>query len=261
MKMNSEGSYFTPNDGSINDTIKVMEEIVKDIAEGNKISIGIDCNANNYYSDQVLKYEMDTFKAPIENDLLIDFYFKFITDHPLVTYLEDPIATSDIFGWKKIISKFEEKPNCIVSMKNTYNEDIPLLKKVEKYFYFQIFNKNDLIEINEDLTQDEKDVLLEKNRIIDEENSKTFFPKGISMRVNEFVNISEVFEAIGLAYEKLPENFSLSVWDNNVDSDNNFVIDLGFGMKAKNIFLNAFNTKTEKINKINKYIKFIEDCY
>ena len=78
MKMNSEGSYFTPNDGSINDTIKVMEEIVKDIAEGNKISIGIDCNANNYYSDQVLKYEMDTFKAPIENDLLIDFYFKFI---------------------------------------------------------------------------------------------------------------------------------------------------------------------------------------
>lgn len=132
MKMNNEGSYYTPNDGSINDTVKVMEDILKDLGEGNKVTIGIDCNANNYYSDQTLKYEMDSFKAPIENDQLIDFYVKYVSDHPLITYLEDPIATSDIFGWKKIITKFEEKPNCLVSMKNNYNESFQHLKKVMK---------------------------------------------------------------------------------------------------------------------------------
>ena len=111
------------------------------------------------------------------------------------------------------------------------------------------------------MSQDDKDVLLEKNRIIDEENSKTYFPKGISMRVNEFVNISEVFECITFACDKLGENLSFSVWDNNIDSENDFVIDVGFGIKAKNIFLNAINTKSEKMNKINKYIQLVEDCY
>ena len=81
------------------------------------------------------------------------------------------------------------------------------------------------------------------------------------MRINEFVNISEIFECLGLSYEKLGENFNLSVWDNNIDSDNNFVIDLGFGLKAKNIFLNSINTKGEKMNKINKYIQLVEDFY
>ena len=132
MKMNNEGSYFTPNDGSINDTVKVMEDILKDLGEGNKVTIGIDCNANHYYTETTLKYEMDGFKTPVENDQLIDFYFKYITDHPLITYLEDPMATLDIFGWKKILSKFEERPNCIISMKNTYNENISCLKKVKK---------------------------------------------------------------------------------------------------------------------------------
>ena len=81
------------------------------------------------------------------------------------------------------------------------------------------------------------------------------------MRINEFVNISEIFECTGLTYEKLGEKVNLSVWDNSIDSDNNFVIDLGFGLKAKNIFLSAINTKNEKLNKINKYIQLVEECY
>ena len=54
---------------------------------------------------------------------------------------------------------------------------------------------------------------MEKNRIIDEENSKTYFPKGVSFRINEFVNISEIFECTGLTYERLGEKVNLSVFD------------------------------------------------
>jgi enolase len=136
--MNNEGSYITPNDGSINDTIKIIEDILRDLGEGNKVTIGIDCNANNFYSDQAMKYEMDNFKTPIENDQLIDYYLKFIVDHPLVTYIEDPMATSDIQGWKKILTKFEERPNCLISMKNNYNENYSQLKKVDNIYINKI---------------------------------------------------------------------------------------------------------------------------
>jgi len=130
MKMNTDGSYFTPNDNSINDTVKVLEEILKDLNEGNKVTIGIDCNANNYYSDATKKYEMDTFKQPIENDQLIEFYFKYISEHPLITYLEDPISELDLAGWKKLITKLEEKLTFTVSAKNLFMDNIYSLKEV-----------------------------------------------------------------------------------------------------------------------------------
>jgi enolase len=135
MKMNNEGSYFTPNDNSINDTVKVLEDILKDLGEGNKVTIGIDCNANNFYSDQAKKYEMDGFKQPIENDQLIDFYLKYCSEHPLITYLEDPISELDHQGWKKIISKFEEKPSIQIVGKNIFNDSASLLRDVNYYVF------------------------------------------------------------------------------------------------------------------------------
>jgi len=130
MKMNTEGSYFTPNDNSINDTVKVLEDILKDLNEGNKVTIGIDCNANNFYSDAAKKYEMDGFKTPIENDQLIEFYVKYCSEHPLITYLEDPISELDIQGWKKMISKFEGKANFTISGKNLFMDSLNSLKDV-----------------------------------------------------------------------------------------------------------------------------------
>lgn len=134
--MNVEGSYFTPNDNSINDTIKVLEDIIKDLNEGTKVTIGIDCNANNYYTHATNKYEMDGFKTPIENDQLAEFYLKYCTDHPLITYLEDPISELDLSGWKKLISKFETKTNITIAGKNLFMDNISNLKDVNKFNLF-----------------------------------------------------------------------------------------------------------------------------
>jgi enolase len=106
-----------------------MEEIIKDVAEPGKLSIGIDCNANNYYNEGTKKYEMDGFKQPSDVDPLIDYYFKYTTDHPLITYLEDPIADHDIAGWKKLYTKFESK-NITISSKNMVDENITKLSNV-----------------------------------------------------------------------------------------------------------------------------------
>jgi len=136
--MNSEGSYFTPNDNSINDTVKVIEDILKDLNEGSKVTIGIDCNANNFYTDAAKKYEMDGFKTPIENDLLVDFYVKYLSEHPLITYLEDPMSELDLAGWNKLISKFEGKANLTIAGKNLFMENLTNLKDV-KYISFLFF--------------------------------------------------------------------------------------------------------------------------
>jgi enolase len=133
MTLNSEGSYNSPND-TINDTMKLMEEIIKDTGEQSKLSIGIDCHANNYYNSETMKYEMDGFKQPSEVELLIEFYLKYCTDHPLITYLEDPIADSDYVGWKKMYWRFENmRPGVTITCKNLIDENPKLLKEVRLY--------------------------------------------------------------------------------------------------------------------------------
>jgi enolase len=132
MRLNIEGSYFSPND-TINDTIKLMEEIIKDTGESARLSIGIDCNANGYYNETTKKYDMDGMKQPPEADALIEYYFKYCTDHPLITYMEDPIADVDLAGWKKIFAKFESKPTVQIASKNLISESLTNIKHVFLY--------------------------------------------------------------------------------------------------------------------------------
>jgi len=102
---------------------------------------------------------------------------------------------------------------------------------------------------------------MEKNRVIEEENLKKITPQSLSFRVNEFTTISEIFECVGCAIDKLGKNVGFTVWDNNVETDNSFAVDIGIGMRANNIILNSLNLKPERINKINRYIDLIEEYY
>ena len=116
------------------------------------------------------------------------------------------------------------------------------------------------MEVNENLPEHEKNEIFDKNRIVDEDNGKKISPPGLSLRINEFVNLTEMFDCVTLAYGKI-KKVGLSLWDNHVDSDNSFVVDLALGIKANNIMLNALNFKSEKMNKINRYLELIEEYY
>ncbi len=129
MRLNNEGSYFPPSD-NLNDVVKILEEIIKETGESNRISIGIDCNANNYYNEVTKKYEMDGFKQPPDADGLIEYYLKYCNEHPSITYLEDPIADNDVSGWQKVYAKFEQKPNVTISSKSYVGESFSNLRKV-----------------------------------------------------------------------------------------------------------------------------------
>lgn len=130
MKLNNENTYNPPADG-MNDIFKLIEGIINEIEEKEKIFYGIDCNANNYYNEETSLYEMEGMKKPIDSDGLIDFYIKLCTDHPLILYLEDPMAAKDLKGWSKLLSRFTaEKPNVKIVNQRSFNGDIDLLNEL-----------------------------------------------------------------------------------------------------------------------------------
>jgi len=45
------------------------------------------------------KYDIDGPKNLYDSKMLIDWYLKMVTEHPLVTYIEDGIRTGDYLGW------------------------------------------------------------------------------------------------------------------------------------------------------------------
>ena len=143
MKLNEENSYYPPTD-TMNDIIKLLENIINETGANDKLYFGIDCNANNFYNESNNTYEMDGFKKPPEIDELINFYIKLCDEHPLLKYLEDPLINNDSEGWKKLIEKFsEEKPDVKIVNKRIYNDDFQKL--------------NDILETEEQEEEEKKD--------------------------------------------------------------------------------------------------------
>jgi len=130
MKLNEENSYYPPTD-TMNDIIKLLENIINETGANDKLYFGIDCNANNFYNESNNTYEMDGFKKPPETEELINFYVKLCQDHPLLKYLEDPLGDGDLMGWKKMLDKFkEEKPEVKICSKSLVLDDIQKLSAI-----------------------------------------------------------------------------------------------------------------------------------
>ena len=70
----------------------------------NVFSIGINCDANNLFNKDPKdpnKYEIEGVKTQSSMQQLIEYYIKLCQDHPLISYIEDPFADSDMEGFRK----------------------------------------------------------------------------------------------------------------------------------------------------------------
>eukprot|EP01022_Parablepharisma_sp_SALTPOND_P007999 TRINITY_DN135049_c1_g1_i1.p3 TRINITY_DN135049_c1_g1~~TRINITY_DN135049_c1_g1_i1.p3 ORF type:complete len:252 (+),score=22.20 TRINITY_DN135049_c1_g1_i1:1491-2246(+) len=91
------GSFICPMD-TIGEALKVLEEAVKNSKLSN-VKIFIGCNANEVYNETSGKYEMEGAKSQFDSNQMVEYYVKFLTEHPLVVYLEDPMSDKDLHGW------------------------------------------------------------------------------------------------------------------------------------------------------------------
>lgn len=256
LRLNPEGSFYPPTD-ALNDILKLIENIIAEVNEKDILSIGIDCNADNYYSDANKTYEMDGFKKPPDTNQLIDFYIKLITDHPLITYLESPIAESDVDGWEKIYDKFsEEKPNV-----NIYGK-----AKVAKV------NKEDEKKVvHTEPLKNPKDVVItpneptnlqaktEENHMRENEEEENDMNSNVSYHIGNLSSLTEMVSNINVMKEE--GDVSVALWDNEHETNNSMIVDIGLGLRVDNIILNGITMKEEKLSKISKYITSIKELY
>ena len=130
MRLNDEGSYFPPTD-TMNDVIKLMENIIAECGGGDTFYYGIDCNGNNYYTAETNTYEMDGFKKPPDNEQMIEFFVKLCKDHPLIKYLEDPLSNEDLRGNSKLMEKFsQECPDVKIVLKRLVDDKLTNLSNI-----------------------------------------------------------------------------------------------------------------------------------
>jgi enolase len=100
------GSFLCMSD-TINDSIKVLEEAIKNSGLTD-VKIFITCNANNFYNETTGKYEMEGAKSLFDSNQFTEYFIKFLNDHPLVTYLEDPMSDKDFNGWRILTVNYKD---------------------------------------------------------------------------------------------------------------------------------------------------------
>jgi enolase len=257
-RINNEGSHFSPYD-TINDTVKSIEEMIKEISKDSsysliKITIGIDCNANSYYSDQTKKYDMDGMKKPPDSDELIEFYLKYVTDHPLITYLEDPIADIDIQGWKKLFKKFEEK-NSLVKLvcKNLICNSVPNLKThLIPIKMDEVVKKINMMKQEGTQVKD-----LDPDKMMLELNNQKILSTYNSLKYSEFTSISLFLEAVRIIKNKKFAN--MTIWDSVLEYSNMSVVDIAFAIKADMLVLSGLNSKQDRVNNFLRFLKNIQE--
>lgn len=94
------GSLICASD-TIGDSVKVLEEAVKNSGLS-EVRIFVVCNAGELYNEATGKYEMEGAKSLFDSNQMTEYYVKFLTDHPLVLYLENPMSDKDLAGWRTL---------------------------------------------------------------------------------------------------------------------------------------------------------------
>lgn len=246
-RINLEGSHFSPYD-TINDTVKILEEIIKELLKDNslmplKMSIGIDCSANGFYNESTKKYDIEGMKNPSDSDGMVDYYLKYLTEHPLITYLEDPMADSDIQGWKKLFKKMEEK-NCLVKVccKNLIGSNLQNLKThLIPIKMDEAVRRINLMKLESQISPKE-----DPEKFMNEVNNNKILPSNCCLKYSEFPSISLFLEAVRVVKGKKFTNLVIS--DSSLEYHHSIIIDLAFASKADMIILSGISSKIERMN-------------
>jgi len=110
-KPGADGSYYNALE-NINDSFKFMEDAIAAVQvntdQKKYLKYGINTDMDSYFIREQNKYDVEGPKNLFDQDMLTEYYVKLATDHPLIEYIEDPMADGDIVGYQKIIKRFKE---------------------------------------------------------------------------------------------------------------------------------------------------------
>ena len=233
----------------------------------NIVSLGIDFNADNYFNPKDNTYDTEGAKKPLDNVQLVDTYVKLITDHPSLTYLEQPLSCDDEDGWSLLIEKLKDKPNInIVKKVDIYKKEPEpkiaatdpneLLKDKKEEKEIKKEESKEKIEKTKKTSKKKKKnleaVKSDEPQIKTEENYKKEKPKIglISYRLREANVLSDMFNNI-LKMKEKNKNVVGVIYENDIESNQ-------AGINCNYNIINGVNMSDQKITKIKGYIEELD---
>ena len=126
-KFAATGEFVAPYE-AILEAIKYSEEIITQsgFKPNEDFKIYIECNADDFWTSETERYEMETFKAPIEAPQLIDYYIKLMNDKPSIGMLEDPLATEDAKSYGLLFEKIDREK---IAINRLVQNDLTLMNE------------------------------------------------------------------------------------------------------------------------------------
>ena len=278
MKTNNEGSFTPPSD-KYEDVLKLMEGFIKEINASmnnqNFVSLGIDFNAENFFNAKDCTYEPEGVKKAVDSAQLIDMYLKLISEHPSLTYLEQPLAYEDADGWGTLLEKLKDKNNISIVQKVDIYRKEPEPKVIPPEQMNEL-NKEKKEEVKKEEPKEKppekpkktgkkkkKNVQAVKTEEVankTNENFKKEKPKigMFSYRLGEANVISQLFNNILKKKETNPD-FGCVIYENDIEGNQAGIIQLGMALNFDYIILNGVNMSAQKITKIKAYVEELDN--
>jgi len=130
-KPNASGAYFNAHENH-NETFKLVEDAINASGANQHqacLSIGIQVDPDQFFLPEQGKYDIDGPKNLYDVKMLCDWYVKIINDHPLVTYLEDPVRVGDVDGWKQLQMAIQAKHEQVkIGVSKWFKSDLQTIK-------------------------------------------------------------------------------------------------------------------------------------
>ena len=98
---------FAPNISSIEECLDLLKNTIKIAGYENKVQIGLDCAASEFYSDSLydlnFKNKSSKNQCKLNSSELKDFYVKIKNSFPIIS-IEDPFDEDDWASWSLLVS-------------------------------------------------------------------------------------------------------------------------------------------------------------
>ena len=93
--------------------------------------------------------------------MMADWFVKMAQDHPLLAYIEDPMADGDIVGYQKVLRRFKDT-HVKVGVKNWFGSDLESIQDFTQMIQPESEDEKEEEELDEE----------EKQRLQEEEEEK-----------------------------------------------------------------------------------------
>ena len=287
-KPNASGAYFNAHDNH-NETFKLLEDAIAQVncntPERKHLSIGINVDSESYFLADQGKYDIDGPKNLYDSNMLADWIIKLSTDHPLLTYIEDPFVNGEISGYQKLQEGLKER-DVKVSVQKWFGSDIDQIKENTAFIQPESEDEEldeeskdkeeeveaeDLIEASKETSQalgnkksstskqlDSKagasaTPAPEDSRAIIDPNAEKFIPGCIHFDRTQFQTIQPFVDILNYnSFLKTEEQMGVVYGDYTFESNQTMMMDWAFACQVSHVNLKGFG-KVERSTKVDRF--------